>query len=284
MNLFAAPALPPVPQGSVAVVTGGTSGIGRATAQLLIDESFTLIATTRHPESVTDPIPGVTYVRLDLGDPDSIAACADEILARHGAPAVVVNNAGESQSGPFEELPREALERLFQVNVLGHVDFTQRLLPAMRASACQGSGGRIVMVGSMLGSFPLGFRSSYVATKAAVKGFATAARRELAPQGIGISTVEPGAIATGISERRTGYVDKHGPYARDYGRMLGRLNRNEAGGISAERVAREILRPIRATRPRAHYAVGSMARVAFPLARLVPQQVMLNIISAKHDL
>ncbi|WP_311197626.1 MULTISPECIES: SDR family NAD(P)-dependent oxidoreductase [unclassified Corynebacterium] len=164
---------------------------------------------------------------------------------------MVVNNAGESQSGPFEELPREALERLFQVNVLGHVDFTQRLLLAMRASARQGSGGRIVMVGSMLGSFPLGFRSSYVATKAAVKGFATAARRELAPHGIGISTVESGAIATGISERRTGYVDKHGPYARDYGRMLGKLNRNEAGGISAERVAREILRPIRATRPRA---------------------------------
>lgn len=121
---------------------------------------------------------------------------------------MVVNNAGESQSGPFEELPREALERLFQVNVLGHVDFTQRFLPAMRASARQGSGGR----------------------------------------------------------------------------MLRKLNRNEARGISAERVAREILRPIRGTRPRAHYAVGSMARVAFPLARLVPQQVLLNIISAKHDL
>lgn len=66
--------------------------------------------------------------------------------------------------------------------------------------------------------------------------------------------------------------------------MLRRLNRNEARGISAERVAREVLRPIRAARPRPHYAVGSMAPVAFALSRVLPQQVMLNVISAKHDL
>lgn len=74
---------------------------------------------------------GVTYVALDLATPESIAVCAAEVLA-HGVPEVLVNNAGESQSGPFEELPRDAVERLFQVNVVGHVDFTQRLVPAMR--------------------------------------------------------------------------------------------------------------------------------------------------------
>lgn len=71
---------------------------------------------------------GVTYVALDLATPESIAVCAAEVLA-HGVPEVLVNNAGESQSGPFEELPRDAVERLFQVNVVGHVDFTQRLAP-----------------------------------------------------------------------------------------------------------------------------------------------------------
>lgn len=74
---------------------------------------------------------GVTYVALDLATPESIAVCAAEVLA-HGVPDVLVNNAGESQSGPFEELPRDAVEGLFQVNVVGHVDFTQRLVPAMR--------------------------------------------------------------------------------------------------------------------------------------------------------
>lgn len=80
---------------------------------------------------------GVTYVALDLATPESIAVCAAEVLA-HGVPEVLVNNAGESQSGPFEELPRDAVERLFQVNVVGHVDFTQRLVPAMRQAGRQG--------------------------------------------------------------------------------------------------------------------------------------------------
>ena len=278
-RFFITPQLPEVGAGDLAVVTGATSGIGEATARLLVSEGFRVVGTTRKPGGVDKRLPGVTYVGLDLGDPASIEACAAEILAM-GTPAVLVNNAGESQSGPFEELPRDALERLFHVNVIGHVDLTQRLLPAMRAAGR----GRVVMVGSMLGSFPLGFRSSYVASKAAVKGFATSARRETAPFGIGFSTLEPGAISTGLSTRRTTYVDETGPYAAEFARMLAKLNRNEASGISAERVAREILRPIRATRPKPHYAVGSMAPVAFALARVVPQQIMLNVISAKHDL
>ena len=278
-RLFSTPQLPPVGPGDLAVVTGATSGIGEATARLLVEEGFRVVGTTRRPEGVDKRIEGVTYVGLDLGDPASIEACAAEILAK-GTPAVLVNNAGESQSGPFEELPRDVLERLFQVNVIGHVDLTQRLLPAMRAAGR----GRVVMVGSMLGSFPLGFRSSYVASKAAIKGFASAARREVAPFGIGFTTLEPGSIATGLSARRTTYIDESGPYAAEFGRMLRRLNRNEARGISAERVAREALRALRAARPRPHYAVGSMAPVAFTLSRVVPQQVMLNIISTKHDL
>lgn len=278
MGIFSTPTYPPV-DGGLAVVTGATSGIGKATAQLLVREGFEVVGTTRNPDSVVDPVDGVRYVALDLGDGASISECAREILDL-GVPAVLVNNAGESQSGPFEELPREAIERLFQVNVIGHVDFTQRLLPAMRSAGR----GRVVMVGSMLGSFPLGFRSSYVASKAAIKGFASSARRELAPFGICLSTLEPGSIATGISQRRTTYIDELGPYAAEFDRMLAKLNRNEERGISAERVARELLRPIRARRPRPHYAVGSMAPVAFPVSRLVPQQVMLNIIGAKHDL
>lgn len=278
-RIFTTPQLPPVGPGDLAVVTGATSGIGEATARLLVEEGLRVVGTTRRPEGVDKRIEGVTYVGLDLGDPASIEACAAEILAL-GAPAVLVNNAGESQSGPFEELPRDALERLFQVNVIGHVDLTQRLLPAMRAAGR----GRIVMVGSMLGSFPLGYRSSYVASKAAIKGFASAARREVAPYGICFTTLEPGSISTGLSTRRTTYIDESGPYAAEFGRMLRRLNRNEARGISAERVAREVLRPIRAARPRPHYAVGSMAPVAFALSRVLPQQAMLNVISAKHDL
>ncbi len=99
------------------------------------------------------------YLALDLTDRASIEACARAA----GTVDVLVNNAGESQMGPLEELPLDAIDRLFQVNVLGAIQLTQLLLPGMR----ERGNGRVVMVGSMLASFPLAFRSSYVATKCA---------------------------------------------------------------------------------------------------------------------
>lgn len=276
----------------LAIVTGATSGIGRATAALLAssdlastppfsssDAALRVIGTSRNPSAVTDPLPGVDYLPLDLEDPHSIEEFAARV-AELGTPTVLVNNAGESQSGPLEELPRDALERLFQINVLGQVELTQKFLPAMRAAGR----GRIVMVGSMLGSFPLAFRSSYVASKAALKGFAFAARRELSPFGVNISVVEPGSINTGLSARRTKYVDANGPYASEFHTMLEHLDHNESTGIPPERVAREILRAITDRNPRPLYAAGSNAPLVFPLARLLPTAAMHAIINAKHGL
>lgn len=272
----------PVATDGVAVVTGATSGIGLATAAALVqrqDVNFHVIGSTRDPSKVVDPIPGVEYLQLDLEQPDSIARFCDEVLQR-GTPTVLVNNAGESQSGPLEELPREALERLFQVNVIGHIDVTQRLLPAMRDA----KKGRIIMVGSMLGSFPLAYRSSYVASKAAIKGFAFASRRELRPFGIGMMVMEPGSINTGLSARRTKYVDLKGTYGKEFTKMLTKLDRNESTGITPEIVADEIIESVLAERPKPLYAKGSLAEVVFPLARLLPEETMHWIINKKHGL
>ncbi|WP_426717846.1 SDR family oxidoreductase [Corynebacterium auriscanis] len=281
---FASSAMPAVNDG-IAVVTGASSGIGRAVAAALANPSspdaprFTVIGTSRHPENIENPLPNVEYLPLDLEDPASIDALAAEVL-RRGTPAVLVNNAGESQSGPLEELPHEALTRLFQLNVLGQIQLTQKLLPAMRAAGA----GRITMVGSMLGSFPLAFRSSYVASKAALKGFAFAGRREVRPFGVNISVMEPGSINTGLSARRTKYIDMEGPYRTEFSTMLRRLDRNESNGISAERVAEEILKSITDHRPRPLYATGSMAPIIFPLSRVLPRETVHWIIGRKHGL
>ncbi|MBC2681370.1 SDR family oxidoreductase [Corynebacterium anserum] len=280
-HAFRSPKLPSVSDG-VAIVTGASSGIGLATAAALVHHqgtNFHVIGSTRDPAKVIDPIPGVEYLQLDLEQPDSIARFCEQVLER-GTPSVLVNNAGESQSGPLEELPREALERLMQVNVIGHVDVTQRLLPAMRNAGR----GRIVMVGSMLGSFPLAYRSSYVASKAAIKGFAFASRRELRPFGIGMMAMEPGSINTGLSSRRTKYVDEKGVYGREFFTMLRKLDRNESMGITPERVADVILEAILDERPKPLYATGSAASVAFPFSRIVPEETMHWIINKKHGL
>lgn len=278
VSFLRVPALPPV-TGGLAVVTGASSGIGALAAAQLVERGFRVVGTSRSPggAGAGDALPGVDMRALDLADPASIAAFADTL----DEPAtVVVNNAGESQSGPVEELPREALERLMQVNVLGHVELTQRLLPAMRANGR----GRIVMVGSMLGSFPLAYRGSYAASKAALKAFGFSLRREVRGFGIGVSVVEPGAINTGISLRRTKYVDPDGPYAAEFDTMISHLDANEATGISTAELVETLLRAVDADRPRAFYAAGSSAPTAFAAQRALPAEIMHNIVHRRHGL
>lgn len=278
------PELPTVGPGDTALVTGATSGIGQATATALVNAGFRVIGTSRDPgslNSVANTPEGVTLVPLDLSDPASIDRLPGELeKVRAGTVSVLVNNAGESQNGPLEELPHDAMTRLFQINVIGQVEVTQKILPAMRD---QGR-GRIVFVGSMLGSFPLAHRGSYGASKAAVKAFGFSARRELRPFGIGVSVMEPGAIDTGISQRRTIYVDRNGPYADEFATMLKNLNANEAEGISAGIVADEIMEAVTDPRPKPLYAAGSSAGVAFPASRLLPRDAMHGIIAKRHGI
>ncbi|WP_306318466.1 MULTISPECIES: SDR family oxidoreductase [unclassified Streptomyces] len=259
-----------------ALVTGASSGIGAAVAAALVRRGYQVYGTSRDPRKVASPVPGVEYLPLDLADEESIATLVRAV----GEIDVLVNNAGESQSGPFEELPMDAVRRLFQLNVFGAVRLSQLLLPGMR----ERRRGRVVMVGSMLASFPLAYRSSYVASKAAIKGFASAARREYAPYGVGITTVEPGSIATGISERRTQYVAEDSPFRTAYDTMLAALNANEASGISAEKVAAKVVTAVEAGRPRPLYAVGSGAPLVFALRRVLPRSAAERMVARRHGL
>ena len=261
-----------------ALVTGASSGIGLATATALVTRGYRVLGTSRHPETLepAQMAEGVDYLPLDLTDPASIEALGERV----GEVDILVNNAGESQSGPFEELPGEALRRIFQVNVLGPVRLAQLTLPGMRERRY----GRVVMVGSMLASFPLAYRSSYVATKAALKGFADGARHEFSPYGVWLTTVEPGSISTGISDRRTSYIAEDSPHRAEYEKMLRALNRNEAAGTSAERVAATIVTAIEKARPRRLYAVGSNAALVFPLRRLLPAALVEKATHRRHDL
>jgi short-subunit dehydrogenase len=259
-----------------AFVTGASSGIGKATAAALLGRGYRVIGTSRAPQRIDDPLPGVEYVELDLTSPQSIEAVAKELSAAD----VLINNAGESQNGPIEELPAPAVTRLFQTNVFGPLRLTQLATPGMRDRGY----GRVVMIGSMLASFPLSYRSSYVASKAALKGFADAARHELSPFGVWVTTVEPGAIATGISERRTSYITPGSPHERDYTTMLDALRRNERAGISPEKVARTIVSAVEARRPKALYAVGSGAPYAFAVRRMAPASLIEKLTHRRHNL
>lgn len=261
-----------------AIVTGASSGIGQAVATALVARGYRVIGTSRNSSTVVDPVLGVDYRDLDLTDRDSIHLFVDGL---DGIDVdVLVNNAGESQCGPIEELPIEAVQRLFQLNVFGAVELTQLLLPGMRARRR----GKIVNVGSMLASFPLAYRSSYVATKAAIKGLATAARFELAPFGVDITTVEPGSIATGLSGRRTKYCDENSVYRDEFTSAIAILDKKEAKGISADKVARTVVKAVEDEKTLPLYAVGSNAPVVFLARRLLPRRVIESVLAKAYGI
>ncbi|BEK87832.1 SDR family oxidoreductase [Nocardia seriolae] len=260
------------------VVTGASSGIGKATAAAFAARGHKVIGTSRNPDKIADAdrVSGVEYRALDLTDRASIEQFAAEL----GAVDVLINNAGESQAGPLAELPGEAIERLFRLNVFGAIALTQAVLPGMRERGY----GRIVMVGSMLGSFPLAYRSSYVATKAAIRGFATAARFEESPFGVWITTVEPGQIDTGLSERRMKYIDEGSPHTAEFTKFMAVLDSKMSKGIPPAKVAETIVAAADSDRPKPLYAVGSNAPVMFAVRRILPRTVMERLIAKAHGL
>ena len=265
-----------------ALVTGASSGIGLATSRRLIDRGYQVIGTSRDPDNVAESArpEGLRYRALDLRDTHSLTGFTTALAAEDIHVDILVNNAGESQSGPLEELPLSALERIFQVNVLGPVHLTQLLLPGMRHRGY----GRVVMVSSMLASFPLAYRSSYVASKAALEGFATAARFEMSPFGVWLTTVEPGSIKTGISTRRTKYVGDDSPHAEPMRKMLKALDANEREGTAPERVARTIVDAIEEKSPASVYAVGSNAPAVFALRRALPRGAVERVVGRMYGI
>lgn len=272
----------PPGEGRTALVTGASRGIGRATAQMLLERGYRVVGTSRVPRDIPDDerLDGVLYRALDLTDLHAVEGFVGALGAEGVHVDVLVNNAGESQSGPLEELPLGALERVFHLNVLGPVRLTQLLLPGMRHRGY----GRVVMVGSMLASFPLAYRSSYVASKAALEAFASSARFEMSPFGVWLSTVEPGSVRTGISARRTNYVREGSAHEKRFARMLRTLDRDEREGIAPVRVARTILEAIEAEEPAARYAVGNNASAVFALRRALPQSVVESVVARKFGI
>ncbi|MGJ0119519.1 SDR family oxidoreductase [Williamsia sp. MIQD14] len=260
------------------LVTGVSSGIGEAAARLLVEAGHTVIGTSRHPECIAeaDRVPGVRYIALDQTDPESVERCAREA----GAVDILVNNAGVSHMGPLEDTPMSTIYEVFATNLFGPIALTKALLPGMRERRF----GRIVMVGSMLGSFPLPFRSVYGATKSAMHAFSDATRREFAPFGIAISTVEPGTIATGIADRRIYTVDEASAYAADYEVVAAATRRNEAKGLAVGPVAELVVAAALAENPRTLYARGNMAPIVFALKRILPSQSMLDVMARFHGL
>src|SRR3954453_2659603 len=194
------------------LITGCSTGIGRATALRLLDGSWPVVATVRRPEAAAElEAAGAEVLRLDVTDENSMRAAVDTVVERHGAVSVLVNNAGYSQSGAIETLPMDALRRQFETNVFGLVRMCQLVLPGMRAQRW----GRIVNMSSMGANFTFPGGGAYHATKYAVEAISDALRFEVKGFGVGVTLIEPGLIKTEFGTAAVGSLAPaaDGPYS-----------------------------------------------------------------------
>jgi NAD(P)-dependent dehydrogenase (short-subunit alcohol dehydrogenase family) len=177
----------------VALVTGATSGIGKAAALALADAGFEVIGTGRNTARIT-PRGRVTYLDLDVSSDESVAAVVHQVIERFGRLDVLVNNAGIGSAGAAEENSVVQAQGVFDVNVFGLIRMTRAVLPHMRA---QGS-GRIINISSVLGFLPAPYGALYAASKHAVEGYSESVDHEVREHGVRVLLVEPAYTSTGF--------------------------------------------------------------------------------------
>lgn len=257
------------------LLTGSSSGIGRATAELFAERGWNVAATLRSPGKAQLPnSPRVAALRLDVTDPASIAAAVTETLSRFGSLDAVVNNAGYGLVGPFEATTGEAVDRQLATNVVGIMNVTRAVLPHFRERRA----GVIVNVASMGGRITFPLYSVYHASKWAVEGFSESLAFELEPFGIRVKIVEPGPIKTDFYDRSMDLAKREGLTA--YDRFVAKAMPNmQAAGAKApgpEVVARVIWKAATDGRKKIRYSANSAPILA--LRRLLPDRAFMAVI------
>jgi NAD(P)-dependent dehydrogenase (short-subunit alcohol dehydrogenase family) len=271
----------------LALITGASTGIGRATALRLVGAAWTVLAGVRGAEAGERLVeeaagPGrMVPLGLDVTDAGQIAQAAARVeelsagASSRGGLDALVNNAGIGIGGPLELVPVEELRRQFDVNVHGQVAVTQAMLPALRRAR-----GRIVFVSSVGGRVAMAFTAPYAASKHAIEALGDALRVELHSSGVRVALIEPGSVATPIWEKGREEASRLSippELEAQYGHLPAAIDKvledTARRGVPPEMVAETIQRALTARRMRARYIVGRDARAMIALRGLLPDLV-----------
>jgi NAD(P)-dependent dehydrogenase (short-subunit alcohol dehydrogenase family) len=280
------------PARGAVVITGCSTGIGRACALGLDRAGFTVFAGVRREadgEALrSDASGGLEPLIVDVTDGETIAAAAARVReATGGRLAGLVNNAGITVGGPVEAVPLDDFRQQLEVNVTGQVAVTQAFLAMIRAAR-----GRVVFISSIGGRGGLQFLSPYNASKAALAAIGDSLRQEMRPFGVGVSIVEPGSIATEIwgkgddqAQRLSEALDPEvlALYGERIDRMRALAAKTGATGLPAEAVAEVVEHALTTPRPRARYVVGRDAKVQAAARRVLPHRAMDRLIEREID-
>ena len=259
------------------LITGCSTGIGRATAERLADDGYNVHATARQLESIEDLRQrGCKTHALDVTNESSMEAAVGEV-EDDGPLGALVNNAGYSQSGAIETIPMSSVRRQFETNVFGLIRMCQLVLPGMRGAGS----GKIVNLSSMGGKITFPGGGIYHATKHAVEALSDALRFEVRGFGVDVVVIEPGLIVTdfgGTAAASVDEVEEHGPYAKFNGQVAKITAEAYDGpmarlGAGPEAVAQKISRALSAGRPHTRYKVTASARMLMGTRRLTSDRM-----------
>ena len=265
--------MPPLSPTTTVLITGASSGIGRATAERLARHGFRVFGASRRPPS--PPLAGVrdAWLVMDVRDEASVRAGLAAVVAQAGGLDAVVCGAGYGVFGSVEDLPIEKARAQIETNVIGTLTVLRAALPHLRRAQ-----GRAVIVGSLAGRAPIPFQAHYSASKAALDAIALALRMEVAPLGVGVSLVEPGDIATPFNANMDWGAGGDAAYAERRASCERVVRESLVKAPRPEVVAEVILRALTARRPRVRYTVGPDSLLVPLGRRLLPDWLSLSLI------
>jgi len=264
----------------VVLITGGSSGIGAATAQILAQAGMKVYAGSRRG-TIDKPHPDIVPICLDVNDAAGLQAAVQEIVRQEGKLDAVVCNAGNGIYGPVEGTLEEEARSQFETTYFGSFKTIEACLPVFRA---QGH-GRIITITSVMAVLQLPFQGFYSSAKAALLALSENLSMELKGSGIQCCSILPGDVATGFTaarKRNQAAQSPDSPYRMQMEKNLRKIEKDELGGMAPEVIGRAVLRQLR----KKHMAVRVVPRLDYKLVallvRLVPEKLKLSIIRALY--
>lgn len=265
------------------LITGASSGIGKATAKQLLAEDYTVYVAARRVEKMRDLEElGATALEMDITREEDIRAVVDRITAEQGGIDVLINNAGFGMYGAMEDTSLDDARYQFEVNLFGLARLTQLALPHMREQEA----GKIVNISSMGGKIYTPLGSWYHATKHALEGWSDCLRLELARFGIDVIVIEPGAIETEFGDVMTGpMLERSGDSAyADLAHKIAKATREmyeDGGGSPPSVIADVISKALKARKPRTRYAAGKYAKPMIALRKWLGDRVFDRAVTSR---
>ncbi len=265
----------------VVLITGGSSGIGKAIGTYLSTKEFKVYGTTRNKQNYAN-FNAFDLIELDVCEPQTIVTAVEEILAKEERIDILINNAGIGITGPIEETPHKEIAKAFETNLHGPIHVIKAVLPQMRLQ----KSGLIINITSIAGYMGLPYRGIYSSSKGALGLVTEALRMETKDFGVHITNLAPGDFATNIAAGRYHTpIAESSPYKKGYGNTLQMINDHVDKGRDPDVVAKKVIKIINAKKPKVHYKVGSpMQKFSLVLKRILPDKVYERLLLNHYKL